>query len=236
MENVQRSKVISVVIPTYNERDNAVSLIKEIANSVQGNIIVVDDDSQDKTADAVISLNLSNVKVFVRKNERGLGSALRFGISKALELGSSYVVTMDADFSHDPAFLKPLIEKAVEGYDLVIGSRYVRGGRIENWPLSRRLISKGANTIVRLLLKSPIRDNTSNYRVYSRRAAEKVLECRFADGYEFQICAVYKVLREHMRVAEVPIVFKDREKGESKLKVKEIVKWFNYVLRLYFSS
>ncbi|MCI2414236.1 MAG: polyprenol monophosphomannose synthase [Candidatus Aramenus sp.] len=236
MENLQRAKVISIVIPTYNERDNAVSLVKEIVSRVQGNIIVVDDDSQDKTAEAVISLNLSNVKVFVRKNERGLGSALRFGLLKALELGSSYVVTMDADFSHDPAYLKPLIEKAVEGYDLVIGSRYVKGGRIENWPLSRRLISKGANFMVRLLLKSPIHDNTSNYKVYSRQAIEKALKCESADGYEFQICAVYQVLKNHLKVAEVPIVFRDREKGQSKLKRKEILKWFNYVLKLYFSS
>ncbi len=236
MENLQRTKVISIVIPTYNERDNVVSLVKEIVSKVQGNIIVVDDDSQDKTAEAVMSLNLSNVKVFVRKNERGLGSALRFGLLKALELGSSYAVTMDADFSHDPAYLKPLIEKAVEGYDLVIGSRYVKGGRIENWPLSRRLISKGANLMVRLLLKSPIHDNTSNYRVYSRQAIEKVLECNSTNGYEFQICAVYQVLKNRLMVAEVPIVFKDREKGQSKLNFKEIVKWFNYVLKLYLSS
>ncbi|EWG07432.1 MAG: family 2 glycosyl transferase [Candidatus Aramenus sulfurataquae] len=236
MENLQRTKLISIVIPTYNERDNVVSLVKEILSKVQGNIIVVDDDSQDKTAEAVMSLNLSNVKIFVRKNERGLGSALRFGLLKALELGSSYAVTMDADFSHDPTYLKPLIEKAVEGYDLVIGSRYVKGGRIENWPLSRRLISKGANFMVRLLLKSSIHDNTSNYRVYSRQAIEKVLECDSADGYEFQICAVYQVLKNRLKVAEVPIVFKDRERGQSKLNFKEIVKWLNYVLKLYLSS
>ncbi len=236
MENVQKSQIVSIVIPTYNEKDNVINLIKKINTELNGNIIVVDDNSEDKTGEAVRSLGLENVKVFIRTNERGLGSALRYGISKALEVGSSLIVTMDADFSHDPVYLKSMIGRAGEGYDLVIGSRYIKGGKIENWSYKRKMISWGANLLVRLLLRSPLRDNTSNYRVYSRYAALSALNCNSANGYEFQICAIFKILKSKMRVSEVPITFRDREKGKSKLDYSQILNWFTYLLKLYFSS
>ncbi|AWR94280.1 polyprenol monophosphomannose synthase [Acidianus brierleyi] len=236
MENVQKSQIVSIVIPTYNEKDNIINLIKRINSELNGNIIIVDDNSEDKTGEAVKSLGLENVKVFIRTDEKGLGSALRYGISKALEIGSSFIVTMDADFSHDPIYLKSMLDKARQGYDLVIGSRYIKGGRIENWSYKRKMISWGANLLVRLLLRSSLKDNTSNFRVYSRGASLQVLQCNTANGYEFQICAIYKILKSKMRVCEVPITFRDREKGQSKLSYSQILNWFAYVLKLYFSS
>lgn len=236
MENVQKSQIVSIVIPTYNEKDNIINLIKRINIELNGNIIIIDDNSGDKTGEAVKSLGLENVKVFIRTNEKGLGSALRYGISKALEIGSSFIVTMDADLSHDPVYLKSMLDKARQGYDLVIGSRYIKGGKIENWSYKRKMISWGANLLVRLLLRSPLKDNTSNYRVYSRNASLHVLGCNTANGYEFQICAVYKILKSKMKVCEVPITFRDREKGKSKLDYSQILNWFTYVLKLYFSS
>ena len=181
-------------------------------------------------------MNVPNLTVFVR-NERGLGSAIRFGIRKALEAGSEFIVTMDADLSHDPAYLPQMIKTAVEGeYDLVVGSRYINGGGVESWPLSRRIISRGANLLFRLISHSPLHDNTSNYRVYSRRATELVLDCETANSYEFQICSVFKILKSGLKVTEYPIVFKNRRFGKSKLGISEILKWFSYVVRLLLSS
>jgi dolichol-phosphate mannosyltransferase len=232
MENVQINKRVTIVIPTFNERENIIRLLSLLSKVIRANIIIVDDNSQDGTVEAVRSLNSPNIQVIVREKERGLGSAIRTGIQKAIENGTDYVVTMDADLSHDPIYLPAMYEKAREGYDLVIGSRYVKGGGIENWPIKRRIISWGANFLVRLLLRSPLHDNTSNYRIYSTRAAKEVLKCESADGYEFQICAVYRVLKANLPVAEVPIIFKDREIGKSKLTTGQIYKWFKYVISL----
>ncbi|PVU76594.1 polyprenol monophosphomannose synthase [Acidianus hospitalis] len=232
MENVQVNKKVTIVIPTFNERENIIRLLSLLRKVIQARIIIVDDNSQDGTAEAVRSLNSPNIQVIVREKERGLGSAIRTGIQKAIENGTDYVVTMDADLSHDPIYLPAMYEKAREGFDLVIGSRYVKGGGIENWPIKRRIISWGANFLVRLLLRSPLHDNTSNYRIYSTRAAKEVLKCESADGYEFQICAVYRVLKANLPVAEVPIIFKDREIGKSKLTTGQIYKWFKYVISL----
>jgi len=232
MENVQVNKRVTIVIPTFNERENIIRLLSLLSKVIRANIIIVDDNSQDGTAEAVRSLNSPNIQVIVREKERGLGSAIRTGIQKAIENGTDYVVTMDADLSHDPIYLPAMYEKAREGFDLVIGSRYVKGGGIENWPIKRRIISWGANFLVRLLLRSPLHDNTSNYRIYSTRAAKEVLKCESADGYEFQICAVYRVLKANLPVAEVPIIFKDREIGKSKLTTGQIYKWFKYVISL----
>ena len=139
---------ISIIIPTYNERDNVVLLTQQIVKlfpDSNSKILAVDDNSPDGTAEVLKNLKIPNLTVFVRK-ERGLGSALRYGIKKALELQTDFIVTMDADLSHNPIYLPQMTKMAIEGnYDLVIGSRYIYGGSIENWPLSRRIISRGAN-------------------------------------------------------------------------------------------
>ena len=228
---------VSVVIPTYNERDNVVLLVRQIVKLLpDSTILVVDDNSPDGTAEALRNLKIPNLTVFVR-NERGLGSALRYGIKKALELETEYVVTMDADLSHNPIYLPQMVKLAVEAdYDLVIGSRYVKGGGIENWPLRRRVISRGANYLFRLISRSPLNDNTSNYRVYSRKAGTLALNCETANGYEFQICSVFKIVKSNLRTVEYPIIFKDRKVGKSKLRSLEILNWFLYSIKLSLSS
>ncbi|AWR97509.1 glycosyltransferase [Acidianus sulfidivorans JP7] len=228
-------KKVSIIIPTYNEADNVSKLIPEINKIFPSNIIVVDDSDDDSTVSVIQSFELNNLEVIARKKEKGLGSAIRTGLQKALDEGYDYAITMDADLSHNPIYLPKFYEKAIEGYDLVIGSRYIDGGGIENWPLKRRIISKGANFLFRLLLRSPLHDNTSNYRIYSRSAIKEVLKCD-ANGYEFQICAVFRILKANLRVAEIPIIFRDRELGKSKLSNKEIWKWFRYLIKLYLSS
>ena len=191
---------ISIVIPTYNERDNVVLLVQQIVKLLpDSTILIVDDNSPDGTAEVLRNLKIPNLTVFVR-NERGLGSALRYGIKKALELETEYVVTMDADLSHNPIYLPQMTKIAIEAdYDLVIGSRYIKGGGIENWPLRRRIISRSANYLFRLISRSPLNDNTSNYRVYSRKAGTLALNCETANGYEFQICSVFRIIKSNLR-------------------------------------
>ncbi|MCY0850711.1 polyprenol monophosphomannose synthase [Sulfuracidifex metallicus] len=228
---------ISVVIPTFNEKENIVKLLirlNEILPSLS--FIVVDDNSPDGTEESLKKLNLKNLELIIRKNEKGLGSAIKTGLSRALELESEYIVTMDADFSHDPSYLPSMLEMAKTGYGLVIGSRYVKGGGIENWPLKRRIISKGANFLFRTAMRSYVHDNTSNYRVYSMNAAKEALNCNSADGYEFQICAVFRILKSGIKIGEYPIIFRDREIGKSKLSNVEIFRWFKFLLSLLVSS
>ncbi|ARM76214.1 polyprenol monophosphomannose synthase [Acidianus manzaensis] len=234
MADVQVKKV-GIIIPTYNEKDNVTKLISEINKIFPATILVVDDNSPDGTGRVLKSLGLNNLMVEVRETEKGLGGAIRKGLSIAYDRDFDYVVTMDADLSHDPIYLPKLYKKAEEGYDLVIGSRYIKGGGIQNWPLKRKIISKGANTLFRLLLRSPLHDNTSNYRIYSRSAIKEALQCDSANGYEFQICTVFRILRANLRVSEVPIIFKDREVGKSKLSNREIIQWFKYLIKLYLS-
>jgi dolichol-phosphate mannosyltransferase len=228
---------ISVVIPTFNEKENITKLLirlNEILPSLS--FIVVDDNSPDGTEESLKKLNLKNLELIIRKNEKGLGSAIKTGLSRALELESEYIVTMDADFSHDPSYLPGMLEMAKTGYGLVIGSRYVKGGGIENWPLKRRIVSKGANFLFRTAMRSYIHDNTSNYRVYSTNAAKEALNCNSADGYEFQICAVFRILKAGIKIGEYPIIFRDREIGKSKLSNVEIFRWFKFLLSLLASS
>jgi len=228
---------ISIVIPTYNERDNVVLLVQQIVKLLpDSTILIVDDNSPDGTAEVLRNLKIPNLTVFVR-NERGLGSALRYGIKKALELETEYVVTMDADLSHNPIYLPQMTKIAIEAdYDLVIGSRYIKGGGIENWPLRRRIISRSANYLFRLISRSPLNDNTSNYRVYSRKAGTLALNCETANGYEFQICSVFRIIKSNLRTIEYPIIFKDRKVGKSKLRSLEILNWFLYSIKLSLSS
>ncbi|QXJ27393.1 Dolichol-phosphate mannosyltransferase [Saccharolobus shibatae B12] len=229
----------SIVIPTYNERDNVVKLVEEINNIVPytSRILIVDDNSPDGTALILQDLNIHNLTVLVRYNERGLGSALRYGIKKAIELESDFIVTMDADFSHDPKYLPEMMKIALnENCDLVIGSRYAKGGGIKNWPFSRRIISRGANFLFKLVSHSPINDNTSNYRIYSRKAALLALECDTTNGYEFQICSIFKIIRNNLTFKEYPIIFVDRKTGKSKLNFREILNWFLYIVKLSLSS
>jgi len=224
----------TIVIPTLNEGDNIRRLIEsifEVIDSDEVSIIVVDDDSTDGTQTIVTELRkrFPSVRLLVRKRIRGLGSAVRFGASQA-EKGS--VVVMDADLSHDPRHLPAFFEQLDRGFDVVVGSRYVPGGRTEGWPGKRIAVSKVATLVARLLFRLPVRDPMSGF-----------VGCRsgriLAEGFRF---ADYKFLLEMMvtnrslHVTEVPIVFRDRMRGKSKLKGRTMLLYLELVARLLYQG
>jgi dolichol-phosphate mannosyltransferase len=181
--------------------------------------LVVDDGSPDGTAKKAIELaeELGNVDVLQRSQKSGLGGAYRAGFTWGLERGFDHFVEIDCDFSHDPAAL-PTLLKAAESYDVVIGSRYVKGGHIPQWTFLRRFISRGGNQYASIMLGLKVADSTAGYRVYSREALEKIEYATVnANGYGFQIEMTYRARRAGASIIEVPISFTDRELGESKM-------------------
>ncbi len=231
--------VIYVVIPTYNERENIVELLDRLTNVLKNigsryKIIVIDDNSPDGTADVVrvwAEKNMEkDIEVIVRKGKEGLGSAILLGLKKALEDSEAkYFVTMDADLSHRPEDLLLMIKRAEEA-DVVQGSRYVEGGKIIGWGLHRHLISKVANALIRIIYRTGIRDNTSNYRVYNRRAAEALIKYADAKSYEWAIESILIPLACGLRIVESPIVFINRTRGKSKLSLGDIIHWWIHII------
>lgn len=183
-------------------------------------LIVVDDGSPDGTGDIADSIarDVDRMSVLHRTTKEGLGPAYAAGFDRALADGAEVVVEMDADFSHNPTDLPRLVRGIEEGADLVIGSRYVEGGDTPDWPLSRRLISRGGNLWVRLMLGMPIRDATAGFRAY-RAAALRQLPYREAraSGYGFQVEMAWRAYQAGHDIREIPIVFRDRELGKSKM-------------------
>ena len=214
-----------VVTPTYNEADNVIPLVRKIlaqADSLEA--CVVDDGSPDGTGDLVRAEmeNEPRLHLVQREGKLGLGTAYLAGFRYAIENGFEQVVTMDCDFSHDPRYL-PDILGAMEHHDLVIGSRYVPGGGIANWPLHRRALSAFANFYTRLLLRMPVRDCTSGYRCYRVSMLEEVdLFAVRSSGYSFLYETVFLVHRGGFRIGETPILFEDRVAGQSKINRSEI--------------
>ena len=209
-----------VVLPTYNEGLNIEKMLRALRGAVPaGDILVVDDASPDHTADIArtVSLELGQIFVLDRDAKAGLGSAYRAGFSWGIDQGYDAFVEIDCDFSHDPALLPVLLESA-QYHDVVIGSRYIPGGRIPQWKLSRRLLSRGGNRYASVMLGLKVSDSTAGYRVYSRSALEKIgYQTVTADGYGFQIEMTYRARRGGASIVEVPISFLDRQLGESKM-------------------
>jgi dolichol-phosphate mannosyltransferase len=211
---------VAVIVPTYNERENLEPIIARVRASVRdADILVVDDNSPDGTGEVADKLAAadSHVHAMHRQRKSGLGSAYIAGFGWALGRGYGVLVEMDADGSHDPAEL-PALLAALGHADLVIGSRWVPGGTVRNWPRSRELLSRGANTYARLMLGINIRDATAGYRAYragTLRAAR--LEEVLSRGYCFQIDLVLRALRCGLTVTEVPITFTERTRGASKM-------------------
>ena len=216
-----------LVLPTYNESENVEALVRaahaELA-SIEGehHILVVDDSSPDGTGEIADDLarELSRVGVLHRPLKEGLGRAYLAGFARALEGGAALVLEMDSDFSHDPADLPRLIA-AADAADLVLGSRYVRGGGVTDWGLVRRLLSRGGSLYARLVLRVPVRDLTGGFKCFNRRVLEAIdLRGVHADGYGFQIELTYRAIKAGFTVAEVPILFREREVGTSKMTAK----------------
>jgi dolichol-phosphate mannosyltransferase len=209
-----------IIIPTYNETENIERLTEEIRKLDRGfHILIIDDNSPDgtgRTADR-LAIKHSEISVIHRSAKLGLGTAYITGFKYSLENNYDLVFTMDADFSHQPKYLIDLLEKAKE-YDLVIGSRYIEGGIIQNWPLHRLILSRGANFYVRMVTRLPIFDSTGGFNCYRKEILEKTdLDRIISDGYAFQIEMKYRLWENGFSIKEVPITFIDRARGTSKI-------------------
>lgn len=228
-----------IIIPTYNEAENLEPLISAILALDAGfEILVVDDNSPDGTGQIAdrLSDELPGIHVLHRAGKMGLGTAYVQGFRWAIERGYDYVFEMDCDFSHDPQYL-PAFLTEIESADLVIGSRYVKGGGTPNWGILRKFISWGGNAFARFMLRLKTHDCTGGFRCYRREMLQQVPwdEIRL-QGYGFQIGAVYYVERLGGKVAEFPIIFKDRQVGQSKMSFKIVIEAFTYVIRMVLSG
>ncbi len=217
---------ILVVIPTYNESENIVPLIKEVLSSFDKlDVLVVDDNSPDGTADLVKREFNGNerVNIIVRKDKKGLGRAYVEGFKWGLEKGYGYFLEMDADFSHDPKEI-PNFYKYLQEYDVVVGSRYINGIRVLNWDLKRLIISQLGSLYARIITGLKLTDMTGGYNGYRAEVLEKIdLNKVDSNGYAFQIELKFRAYVKGFRIIEIPIIFKEREKGVSKMNKKIIL-------------
>ncbi|HDI82807.1 MAG TPA: polyprenol monophosphomannose synthase [candidate division WOR-3 bacterium] len=224
-----------VIIPTYNERENIESIIREVLKqNIPVDVLVVDDNSPDGTGDIVRRLQKRDGRIHLieRSGKLGLGTAYIEGFKWAIKSGYDFVFEMDADFSHNPNDL-PRVYHALNDFDLVIGSRYIRGIRVENWPLSRKLLSYSANLFARFVTGVPVRDLTAGFKGIRSSVLKKLdLEKIKADGYGFQIEVHYYTYWNGFRVKEIPIVFVDRRAGKSKMSKQIIKEAFQVVILL----
>lgn len=228
----------TIVIPTYNEKNNLAALVKEIFSLGIGelSLIIVDDDSPDGTGAVAEKLQaeIGAVKVIHRAAKGGLGSAYIAGFRAALAAGADFIMEMDADFSHDCRFIPNFLREIKES-DLVLGSRYIAGGEIKNWGMLRRLVSSLGNIYARLILGLEVADLTGGFKCYRRAVLEKInLDRLDSAGYVFQIETTYLALREGFRVKEIPIVFTEREAGKSKFNIKIFLEAMFRVILLRF--
>lgn len=210
-----------LVLPTYEEAENIAPFIaaarEQLPASAQ--ILIVDDSSPDGTGEIAerLAAEHGNVSVLHRARKEGLGPAYIAGFRRALAAGAGLILEMDSDFSHDPAYLPGLLEAATRA-DLVIGSRYVAGGGVSDWGPLRRLISRGGSAYARFILGVSVRDLTGGFKCFRREVLEAIdLDSIHAHGYAFQVEMTYRVIQQGFKVVEVPIVFRDRQAGSSKM-------------------
>jgi len=227
-----------VIIPTYNEVENIEKLIGLIGSHLpDASILVVDDNSPDGTGDVVERLmrRYSHLDLLRRSGKLGLGTAYISGFRYALEKGFDYIFEMDADFSHNPRYLPRFLE-AIKDADLVIGSRYVDGGGVENWSFLRKIISMGGSFYARTILSVPIRDLTGGFKCFRRETLESIdLDCVYSEGYSFQIEMTYRAYKNNLRIREIPIVFTERAGGKSKMSRRIFLEAIVRVWQILFS-
>jgi dolichol-phosphate mannosyltransferase len=211
---------VLVVVPTYNERENLPLIVARIRAAVpSADVLVADDDSPDGTGEVAdkLSIDDEHIQVLHRPGKAGLGAAYLAGFRWGLDRGYGVLVEMDADGSHQPEQL-PRLLAALEHADLVLGSRWVPGGAVRNWPRSREVLSRGGNTYTRLVLGLPLRDATGGYRAFRAATLEGLgLDAVASQGYCFQVDLAWRAVRAGYRVVEVPITFVERELGDSKM-------------------
>lgn len=230
---------ICVVTPTYNEKENLAELVEKIFSLRIPDLemIVVDDNSPDGTAELVKKLGEKYpIKLIWREKKEGLGTAYALAFKKILKLPENekpnFIVQMDADLSHDPALIPKFLEY-IQSHDLVLGSRYITGGAIQNWDFMRRLVSCGGNFYARAILKLPYHDLTGGFKCWKREVLEKMdLNSLSSAGYNFQIETTYKAHAAGHKITEIPILFTERKLGKSKMNFKIILESFWKVLML----
>jgi dolichol-phosphate mannosyltransferase len=230
--------IVAVVIPTYNERENIGALVERISQvqvtlpDLQVHILFVDDGSPDGTASEVESQASAhgNIHLLQRPEKRGIGTAYLDGFKEAIDrVDASIFVQMDADLQHPPEKITELV-RALASVDVVLGSRYVLGGGIEGWNWGRRLISKGANWLARVVLALDVKDATTGFKALNKRSVDLLLgEKLSSSGFTYQVESIFLFRRAGLRIEEVPFVFKQRTTGESKLSVGEI---FEFLVRM----
>jgi len=227
-----------IIIPTYNELDNLPKLIPDILDKYDNvDILVVDDNSPDGSGDYVEQLTNNNrrLKLIRREKKMGLGTAYIAGFKYALQNDYDYVFEMDADYSHDPKEIKNFL-KTIDTYDLVLGSRYITGVNVVNWPMRRLLLSYFANLYTRIITGLPIKDTTGGYKCFKRKVLETInLDKIKSNGYAFKIEIIFKAYKKGFKIYEIPITFVDRVKGNSKMS-KKIVReaiFMVWKLRIY---
>jgi dolichol-phosphate mannosyltransferase len=232
---------IALVVPTYQEADNIESFLRAArATLPAAHLIVCDDNSPDGTGQIAdeVGVEIGNTHVLHRPSKQGLGAAYRHGFRVALDQGADTVVQMDVDFSHPHAMLPGMIERVDSGADVVIGSRYVAGGCTPDWPPHRRLLSKYGNLYARRLLRLPVRDATSGMRAYWGAALEKIaFDATKANGYGFMLETIRAMAVTGLKIEEVPLIFRDRVAGTSKMSVRimfenlVLVTWWGMSIR-----
>ena len=229
------------MLPTYNEAENVEAIVRAAlphlaSTGLEHRVLVVDDGSPDGTGDIAdrLAAEIEAVQVLHRARKEGIGPAYLAGFAHAMANGADLLLEMDADFSHDPAELRRLIAVA-DRADLVLGSRYVPGGGVTDWGLGRRLISRGGSLYAQILLGVPIHDLTGGFKCFRREVLERLdLAAVSTDGYGFQIEMTYRALRAGFRVEEVPITFRDRRVGASKMSARIALEAFLKVPALRF--
>jgi dolichol-phosphate mannosyltransferase len=214
-----------LILPTYNEAENIGPMVRAAREQLRDGdtILIVDDNSPDGTGAIADDLGreIAGVQVLHRPGKQGLGRAYLAGFAHALASGADYVLEMDCDFSHDPHDIPRLIQTAEQGADLVLGSRYVPGGSVTDWGLLRKLVSRGGSWYARVVLGVKVRDLTGGFKCFRRSVLEALdLNAVHADGYGFQIELTYRTIKAGFRVVEIPIVFRDRRVGESKMNAR----------------
>ncbi|MBS3135515.1 polyprenol monophosphomannose synthase [Candidatus Woesearchaeota archaeon] len=229
--------MVSIVIPTYNEKENIPLLIPRIEevlkeNKIDGEIIVIDDNSPDKTWSVVqeLSKKYGNIRLFVRERKQGVGSARRKGFSESKH---DIIISMEGDNTHNPDYIPQFVNKIKNGADIVIGSRYLKDSKIINWPLKRRIISRGANMVASFFAGTHVSDVTNGYRAF-RKDIWKKLHID-ADGFAFNMEFVCEAYFRGYKIEEIPITFKDRKAGKSKLKIgKDFIQFFTTAFRFAY--
>ncbi len=221
---------ILVIMPTYNERDNIERIIPAVlAKDERIDMLIVDDGSPDGTGEIADKIAAQNerVKTLHRSGKLGLGTAYVIGFKYSLENNYDLTFEMDADFSHDPSYLLDMIKSAEDGADMVVGSRWVEGGGIENWPKKRERLSRWASKYSQFVTGLPVHDCTAGFQAFRKRVLQEInLDKIHSDGYSFQIETKFKVWKSGFKINEVPIVFKDRVHGESKINKKIVYEAF----------